>query len=784
MTYESKYLELTPSSDEIVKLANTIPLMVSIVSLDGHFLFMNQAYADWLGIPVDQALGKHVEEIVPLASDNSITPESRMKLIAEIAASDETRHLEYTIKHPSTGENRCVSITFSAHASRQAIYCFVRDITSERQSMLNERRYKAVLDTAGEGVVVMTKDGTITSFNSAAQRLFGYTEDEIVGQNAGVLMPANIKSIHHMFVQRYMEAGGIGLVNAHRTIEGNCVRKDGTEFPADLGVGKFEVNDIVYFTAIIRDVSERKAHEKAEADWKAGLEEEVRKRGRALDRIFNMSDDILGTINFDGYFSSISPSVERIVGLPPVEALKEPFLNFVHPNDREDVMRVYMTAMQGVPVSSYELRVCHRKTNATHWTQWSVQPDLEQKALYVVGRDITDERQREEQLHQSQKMEAIGQLTGGIAHDFNNLLMAISGCLDIIDRKLSDESRAVVARYMEGAQSSAKRAASLTHRLLAFSRRQPLAPKPTDVRSLIHGMRDMIERTIGTDIEMVLQDEPDLWYASCDPNQLESGILNLMLNARDAMPNGGSAVIKMLNIHPDECAARGIPKGNYVKIAVQDTGVGMDEATRERAFDPFFTTKPIGQGTGLGLSMLYGFVHQSGGHVRIQSEKGKGATLMVYLPRTLDVPEHLPANNDKPLPIAHGDERTVLVVEDEEVVRNLITDVLSGAGYKVIARPEGNSALKVVSDAEQDIDLLVTDVGLPGLSGKQVAELTRKIRDGLPILFITGYAAGVTLRDDLLCTGNDMLLKPFTMEALLAKVAELSAPPPDKQVAA
>jgi PAS domain S-box-containing protein len=347
--------------------------------------------------------------------------------------------------------------------------------------------------------------------------------------------------------------------------------------------------------------------------------------------------------------------------------------------------------------------------------------------------------QAHEALRQAQKMEAVGQLTGGIAHDFNNLLAGISGALEAIERRIAKGKTQDLARFIGGAQQSARRAAALTQRLLAFSRRQTLDPKPTDVNKLVFGMEDLIRRTIGPSVALEVVGAAGLWLAKLDPSQLENALLNLSINARDAMPDGGRITIETANKWLDQRAARerDLPPGQYLSICVTDTGTGMPKEIVERIFDPFFTTKPIGQGTGLGLSMIYGFVRQSGGQVRVYSEVGQGTTMCMYFPRfTGELVEE--STGEDGAVNETGDGETVLVIDDEATVRMLVVEVLEEAGYRALEAEDGPSGLKILqSDAR--IDLLITDVGLPGgLNGRQVADAARRSRPELKVLFITG----------------------------------------------
>ncbi len=378
----------------------------------------------------------------------------------------------------------------------------------------------------------------------------------------------------------------------------------------------------------------------------------------------------------------------------------------------------------------------------------------------------------EEQLRQAQKMEAVGQLTGGIAHDFNNLLAGIVGSLDLMQTRIAQGRTEHVERYAKAAMSSAQRAAALTHRLLAFARRQPLDPKPVNANQLIASMEDLLRRTIGPLHALEIVTAGGLWTTLCDPNQLESAILNLAINARDAMPDGGRLTIETANAHLDNAYAAAhldVTPGQYVAICITDIGMGMPPDVIERVFEPFFTTKPLGQGTGLGLSMVYGFAKQSEGHVKIYSEVGQGTTIKIYLPRHRGAAqEEMSTAPLSEAPRAKAGE-TVLVVEDEPVIRNLIIEVLQDLGYHALEAPDGPAGLRILQ-SRQRIDLLVTDVGLPGINGRQLADAARETRPHLKVLFITGYAENAMLAKGVLDTGMEMITKPFSVEALATRI--------------
>jgi len=389
---------------------------------------------------------------------------------------------------------------------------------------------------------------------------------------------------------------------------------------------------------------------------------------------------------------------------------------------------------------------------------------------------VLDERETAEQaLRQAQKMEAVGQLTGGLAHDFNNLLAGISGSLELINVRIGQGRVRDVEKYVLAAQGAARRAASLTHRLLAFSRRQTLLPKPTNVNRLVADMIELIQRTVGPGIAVENVALAGLWPALVDGSQLENALLNLCINARDAMPDGGRLTVETCNRWIDGRMARELemPEGQYLSLCVSDTGHGMAADVVAKAFDPFFTTKPLGEGTGLGLSMIYGFAKQSGGQVRIYSEPGQGTMVCIYLPRHFGDADQPDTAVPVEQPPRAGTGESVLVVDDEPTVRLLVADVLADMGYAAIEAADSQSGLRVI-ESDVRIDLLVTDVGLPGgMNGRQLADAARQLRPGLKVLFITGFAENALFNNGQLEPGMAVLTKPFAVDRFAARVRDV-----------
>ncbi len=537
------------------------------------------------------------------------------------------------------------------------------------------------------------------------------------------------------------------------------------------------------FPGVSFDITDRKLAEQRLHDLNVDLERQVIERSQERGITWQVSPDLLGALNPQGYFVTSNPAWMTVLGWTEAEVAGMSIFELLHPDDVERTRGGFNLTQQGQPAIRFPNR--YRCKNGDHrWISWVGVPDG--GMVYCSGRDITEEHEQAEALEraqdalrQSQKMEAVGQLTGGLAHDFNNLLAAISGSLEVMQMRIAQGRAGEIDRFMLAAKGAVKRAAALTHRLLAFSRRQTLDPKPTDANLLIADMEELIRRTIGPGIRLEVVGACGLWPTLVDPNQLENALLNLCLNARDAMPDGGRLTIATANKWFDDRAAseRDMVPGQYISVCVSDNGVGMAPDVVAKAFDPFFTTKPMGAGTGLGLSMTYGFARQSGGQVRICSELGKGTTMCIYLPRHDGDARPGAARLAEP-PGEQGDGEVVLVIDDEPTIRMLIVEVLREAGYVAVEAYDGASGLRALETLTR-LDLLITDVGLPGgLNGRQVADAARVKRPDLKVLFITGYAENAALGNGYLDRGMSVVTKPFPMDTLGRKIAEMMAKRP------
>lgn len=548
-------------------------------------------------------------------------------------------------------------------------------------------------------------------------------------------------------------------------------------------VGGYDITDHVRAKADLAD-SEARLRELA-----ASLEQLVEDRTRALQDSEDFTRLALGATGGVGVWSYLvgvdkfycDAAISELYGLDAAVAAKgifrAGFLAHVHP---EDMPRLRQTMAGGLQVEGgleLEYRICH--------PDGSVRSVLSRGHTYFddagnavrrtgVGIDMTRQRQLEEQLRQSQKMDALGQLTGGIAHDFNNMLQGIVMPLQLIRKRVASQKYEGLERYIEAGLDSARRAASITQRLLAFSRRQPLVNRSISITAALRGLEAILRNAVGENVTLVIDEAPDAWDVLTDPHQFDSVVLNLTINARDAMPDGGTLTISVSNVAltaPQAARIEGLAAGDYVRMAVRDTGVGMSGAVMAQAFEPFFTTKPLGQGTGLGLSMIYGYARQSQGTVVLESTEGIGTAVNLYLPRATVQPA--PPSAALPETPAPGvSPRQILVVEDDEVVRHMAVELLRDQGYQVLEASDGAQGMALL-ERSVSIDLLLSDVGLPGPNGRQLADFALSRMPDIRVILMTGYAAHVATDAALLLGEVELMVKPFDADALLRKVGEL-----------
>ncbi|MBI1180095.1 MAG: response regulator [Alphaproteobacteria bacterium] len=585
-------------------------------------------------------------------------------------------------------------------------------------------------------------------------------------------------------VQRVREAVTAALDphgSGEMSEEYRVISESGREtWVAARGQAFFERGRCIRLTGIMQDITEQKRSQEAMQQLNQALEARVAESNRERDRMWSLSQDLMTVCRPDGNLGMVNPAWNRILGWPEEALVGRPLLDLVHEEDRESTREALESVLAGKPCPGFDNRVlCH--DDDWRWIRWIA--NAEDRTVYAVGRDITAEMENAERLRQIQKMEMIGQLTGGVAHDFNNLLTVIVGNLDMAakrTRKLPpDDLTDLVQRLLENARRGTERATALTQRLLAFARRQPLDPAPIDANRLVLGMSDLFSRTLGEHIAVETVLSEDLWTVHADPHQLENALLNLAVNARDAMPEGGRLVIETQNCWFDDFAAAGmaeIDPGRYVLLAVTDTGTGMDAETLEQVFEPFFTTKDVGHGSGLGLSQVYGFVRQSGGYVKIYSEPGMGTTVRLYLPRLEEGVEETRPRPEGPF-AEQESQTTILVVEDDEDVRIYSTDLLRDLGYRVLEAGNGAAALAMLRE-HPEVRLLFTDIGLPGgMNGRELADAVRRLRPRLRILFTSGFATNAIAHSGRLDPGVQLLPKPFTYETLAAKIDDVLRTP-------
>jgi PAS domain S-box-containing protein len=636
------------------------------------------------------------------------------------------------------------NIVLQARLSR-LLHTLRRQAASEQQHYSErERLFTAVVESSNDAIITEKLDGTITGWNSAAEQLFGYTAREAIGRHIDIIVPPERLEELDDILHRLARGEHIAHYETDR------ITKTGRRVTVSLSISPLKSNsgEIIGASKIARDISESKTTQ-------AALSQEIEER----QRVFETSQDLILVTNTYGTFIQVSPSSMPILGYEPEEMIGHSAVEFIYPEDLESTRQEMRAARHGRHMRNFQTRYVHKDGHAVNLS-WMGAWSEPVRRHFFVGRDLTEKEAAEAQFRQAQKMDAVGQLTGGIAHDFNNILTVITGTIGILAEAVAEDPQlSAIARMIDDA---AERGASLTKHLLAFARKQPLQPREVDVNALVLETIKLLRPTLGEQIQIDPQLALDASPALVDPNQLTTAILNLSLNSRDAMPSGGKLIIETANVHLDQGYAamnRDVVIGNYVMIAVSDTGSGIPAEYLERVFDPFFTTKEVGKGTGLGLSMVFGFVKQSNGHIKLYSEEGHGTTAKIYLPRATGLPDttvELQASTG-----VEGGSETILVVEDDKLVRRYVVTQIESLGYTTLEAGNASQALQII-DGTTHIDLLFTDVIIPGsMNGRQLVDAALLRRPGLKTLFTSGYTENAIVHHGRLDTGVLLLAKPY-----------------------
>jgi PAS domain S-box-containing protein len=727
------------------------PDLLCIAGLDGQIRQVNPAWKALLGYEL-----RDLASVRPL---DLVHPEDRRSSAAEIQKLVAGGEVE-------SFENRCLAkdgtyrwLLWSATLAldQHAIYAAARDVTERKRAeealRESEERSRAIVDSSVDAILTTDEAGIIQSANPAVEQIFGYEHHELVGRDLKLLMPSQDREEHDRHLERYLRTGAARIIGRVREVLG--VRKDGSKLPIELQVSEFHVLGRRFFAGTIRDLTRIREAEEA-----------GHRQHEILQGLFDHIPVMIAFLDVEGRPFIVNREFERTLGWKLEETWEVDLLAELYP---ERATRKRFRAS----IAAAERRFAEMQTRAKDghvidalWAHLR----LSDGTAIAIGQDISEGKKLELQLWQSQKLEAVGRLAGGIAHDFNNVLNVVMGYAELLARPLPAE--APERKKLGKILAAAERAASLTRQLLAFSRQQVLQPRVLEVGVVVNDVTAMLKRVLGEDVELVVN-LAATGRVRADPGQVEQVLLNLAVNARDAMPTGGNLTVETADAELDDLYARVRPpalEGRYVMLAVSDSGEGMDAATQARIFEPFFTTKGKGKGTGLGLSTVYGIVKQSGGYVWVYSERGVGTTFKIYLPR-VDEATEAPATARRQAAPAPATE-TILVVEDQEAACEMIVEILREEGYRVLAAGDGIQAQELLRRSPETIDLLLTDVVMPKMSG---TDLARALAEGQPrmrVLYMSGYTDEVITHHGVLNPGVSFLQKPFTTAALADRVRE------------
>jgi two-component system cell cycle sensor histidine kinase/response regulator CckA len=739
--------------------------VIYVKDLDGKYLLVNRRYEEVFHVRRDEMAGKTDYDLFSKESadafravDRQVATTGAAVEAEEVAPHDDGPHTYFSIKCPLRDSSGKVS----------AVCGISTDITERKRAedalRQSDARTRAMIDAALDAIIAMDESGLIREFNPAAEKIFEYRREETIGRPlADLIIPSGLRDAHRRALAHYL-ATGEGTVLGKR-IEVQGCRADGTEVPLELSISRAPGDGPPMFTGFARDITDRKQAEEA-----------VRASEERFRTMADSAPVLIWISGLDKRCTWFNRQWLEFVGHTLEKELDDGWSESVHPDDISHCVSTFTPAFEERRAYSLEYRL-RRHDGQWRWVFDKAIPLYRPGGEFVgyIGScvDITERKHLEDQLHHARKMEAVGRLAGGIAHDFNNLLTAINGYADLtldglfLGNPLRDG--------VENIRKAGEKAAALTRQLLAFGRRQVVETKVLNVNEVVENNAKILSRVIGEDIQFVTTLDRGLKAIKTDPGQIEQILMNLAVNARDAMPQGGKLTIETRNVHLDDTYAEqhaGAGAGDYVMIAVTDSGCGMDAETQAQIFEPFFTTKDVGKGTGLGLSIVYGIVKQNKGNIWVYSEPGKGTTFKLYFPQVEELP--VVASNNSPLSLvvaAHAE--TILVVEDDDIVRQLVCAVLQKGGYQTINARNGAEALEICKHDGGRIGLVLSDLVMPEMSGPALIAQLSVVTPGLKALHMSGYASDAVVRHGYVGSSIPFIQKPFSATDLLQKVRDV-----------
>jgi len=645
--------------------------------------------------------------------------------------------------------------------------------------MAEVRPFTELFEAFPDAIVAVDRGGIIVQINSLAEEMFGYAKDELAGERIEVLVPESYRGDHRQHREAFARAPKTRRMGADLELSGR--RRDGSQFPVEISVSPVSTESGWFVLSAIRDISARKRIEeelrRANLELQEITAQQIGEYRSRLASIIDSSEDAILSKTLDGTITSWNKGAERIYGYKPEEVIGKR-ISILAPGDRADeITEILAKIARGETLEHYEsVRVT--KDGRRVDVSISVSPLRNARGQIIgasaIARDITAQKRAESQLRQAQKMEAIGRLAGGVAHDFNNILAIINACTEFLRDRIP--SAAEPATYVENIRKATERGTSLTRQLLAFGRSSAVQPQILDLNSRLKDITRLLRPLLGDDVEVLVVPESPSAIIEADPGQLDQIIVNLAVNARDAMPRGGKFILETgsIRFHEDSTFNhQTMPAGDYVLLAASDTGTGMDKSTLSRIFEPFFTTKEVGKGAGLGLATVYGIVKRSGAHIFVYSELGLGTTFKIYFPCAEDRigPRSNPETETGPLTAKTA--HTILLVEDDEIMRSLTRQILEENGYKVIEAGDGQTAIEWMNANSTPIDLLLTDVAMRRISGPELADRLKATQPKLKVAFMSGYTGELMANREMLKPAATLLQKPFTRSALLKTIASL-----------